>query len=174
MAGREAGKTQAGTRSILDEHAADARKTGDPERGGRILDAVMKSMSANAVSIRDPNATESGGEADTLAFSRSQAAATGLPQPQVVSIIDAIRARWTNAPEIVVVENMGDPLIPEDVRAGDVRQLSQAPPGSRRGSSRTGGSTSWHRPCARTGTLRVCCCMNRWATSACAGSTARD
>ena len=48
----------------------------------------------------------------------------GMPAAQVQSTVDALRRRWTRAPEIVVVRNMSDPAVPEDVRRENLRQLS--------------------------------------------------
>lgn len=66
-------------------------------------------------------------------FARSGAPTRGLPTSQVTSIIDAIRARWGNAPEIIVAANMGDPLIPQAVRDHDQVQKSQGATGEPEG-----------------------------------------
>lgn len=40
-------------------------------------------------------------------------------------IVDAIRGGWKNAPEIIVVRDMHDPVIPERVRSVNTQQMSQ-------------------------------------------------
>lgn len=67
------------------------------------------------------------------AFSRSAKPTRGLPTAQVTSIVDAIRARWGNAPEIIIASDMSDPLIPQKVRNQDQMQKSQGATGEPEG-----------------------------------------
>jgi ADP-Ribosyltransferase in polyvalent proteins len=60
-------------------------------------------------------------------------AATGLPTSQVQSITDGIKAKWANAPEIIVASNMDDKAIPQAVRDHNNAQLSQGAEGSPEG-----------------------------------------
>jgi hypothetical protein len=66
---------------------------------------------------------------DDVQFSRSDRAAPGGDLDERVAALqkffDGISAKWTNAPDIVVVQNMQDPRVPEKVRASNGAQLSQ-------------------------------------------------
>lgn len=59
--------------------------------------------------------------------------ATGLSRQSVQDITDAIKARWANAPEIVVADSMDDPAIPQAVRDEDAQQRSQGATGAPEG-----------------------------------------
>lgn len=52
---------------------------------------------------------------------------------RVQTIVDAIRAQWTNAPDIVVVDDMADSAIPERVRNENAQQMSQGAVGQPEG-----------------------------------------
>lgn len=74
-------------------------------------------------------------------FSRQTAEATsrggffvsGLQKSQISAVVQAITRAWKNAPEIVIVEDMNDPAIPEAVRLENQRQLSQGATGQPEG-----------------------------------------
>jgi len=53
--------------------------------------------------------------------------------PKVQGIVDAVTSRWKNAPEVVVVKDMGDPKVPKKVRDEDAAQRSQGATGSPEG-----------------------------------------
>ena len=53
----------------------------------------------------------------------------GMPHEAVQSIVDAIKGKWKNAPEIVVARNMADERIPQAVREQDASQRSQGASG---------------------------------------------
>ncbi|WP_139176960.1 hypothetical protein [Nitrosospira multiformis] len=57
---------------------------------------------------------------------------SGLPRSQIRAITGAIAARWKNAPEIVIVENMGDPAVPEAVHMENALQMSGGASGTPR------------------------------------------
>ena len=57
-------------------------------------------------------------------FSRAQAPAKGIPVQTAQQIVDTIKARWKNAPEVIVLADMNDPRVPEEVRKGDAEQRS--------------------------------------------------
>ncbi len=63
----------------------------------------------------------------------SRATSAGLPANTVQQIADAIKGRWANAPEIIVVQNMDDARIPASVRSEDARQRQGGAQGSPRG-----------------------------------------
>jgi len=56
------------------------------------------------------------------ALSRKERTGHGLQKNEVGSIVDAIRAKWNNAPDIAVVENMDDSEVPQFVRDYDKQQ----------------------------------------------------
>ena len=58
---------------------------------------------------------------------------SGLDTAEVTSIVDAIRARWGNAPEIIIAADMSDPLMPQKVRDQDQMQKSQGATGEPEG-----------------------------------------
>lgn len=65
--------------------------------------------------------------------SRSQGATDGLTQKSAQQIVDAIRGRWANAPEVVVVQDMQDPAVPQRVRDADLDQRSMGAAGEPEG-----------------------------------------
>lgn len=67
-----------------------------------------------------------------IRFSKGKNAG-GLPATQVKSITDSIKAKWSNAPEIIVASNMDDAQIPQAVRDDNQKQLSKGAQGSPEG-----------------------------------------
>lgn len=59
----------------------------------------------------------------------SRATGKGMPAESAQKLVDNLRANWKNAPDIVVVESMNDPAIPQPVRDENERQLSQGATG---------------------------------------------
>ncbi len=53
----------------------------------------------------------------------------GMPVEEIEATIEPITRAWANAPDVVVVENMDDPRIPDAVRADNRRQMSQGATG---------------------------------------------
>ena len=92
--------------------------------GVPLLETLFKSKPL--VSLTNPNAPKpaQGGTEGEAQFSRVQKASAGLPTQQVQSIADSIKARWRNAPEIVVATGMADAVIPQEVRDHDQAQRS--------------------------------------------------
>lgn len=100
-------------------HAASMKKA-DPETS-EILSRISEA-------IKTPPTTSK------PAFSRSTKPVTKSPsRKNVESVINAITAKWKNAPEVIIVEDMNDPAIPEAVRAENHRQLSQGATGEPEG-----------------------------------------
>lgn len=64
-------------------------------------------------------------------FSRGTGA--GMHEADVSRVADAVRARWANGPEVVVVADMNDTRIPEAVRREDARQRSGGAAGAPEG-----------------------------------------
>jgi GGDEF domain-containing protein len=57
-------------------------------------------------------------------FSRSDES-IGMPKADVNKVVTKLSAKWNNAPQIVVVDDMNDSAIPQPVRDENERQLSQ-------------------------------------------------
>jgi hypothetical protein len=57
----------------------------------------------------------------------------GMPKADVEKSVNALRANWKNAPQIIVVDDMNDTAIREAVRAENDRQLSQGATGQPEG-----------------------------------------
>jgi GGDEF domain-containing protein len=53
----------------------------------------------------------------------------GMPKADVSTAVDSIKSKWANAPEIIVVDDMTDPVIPKRLRDENERQLSQGSAG---------------------------------------------
>lgn len=91
----------------------------------------------NAESVRN-RILEAGNEAsrsnDAGAFAKSGSGVTaGIHATQAQSIVDTIRARWANAPDIVVATDMNDARIPKAVRDEDHKQRSNGAAGEPEG-----------------------------------------
>lgn len=66
-------------------------------------------------------------------FNRETNIAKGLPKQAIQNAVNALRANWKNAPEIIVVQDMSDPAIRKAVRDENQRQLSQGAEGQPEG-----------------------------------------
>jgi hypothetical protein len=58
---------------------------------------------------------------------------TGLGKKAVQYIVDAVKSRWSNAPEVVVAESMDDPVIPQEVRDHNKAAVAKGAKGSPQG-----------------------------------------
>lgn len=67
-----------------------------------------------------------------IRFKRSTGT-TSIGKQAVQAIIDAIKARWKNAPEVVVAADMNDPAVPQEVRDYNQKQLKAGAKGSPQG-----------------------------------------
>lgn len=61
-------------------------------------------------------------DAADVRFSRGSG--QGITKKAAADVVDAIRSRWANAPEVVVVATMRDPAVPRAVREADIQQRS--------------------------------------------------
>jgi hypothetical protein len=104
----------------------------EPKAAVKALDILMKKQALYALPSMADEAKALVGD-KPAAFSRATPKTNTISQPAVTQIIDAIRARWANAPEIVVVANMDDPAIPKAVRDADAAQRSQGATGEPEG-----------------------------------------
>ncbi len=63
-------------------------------------------------------------------YNRGIDGTAGLPASKVQATVDAIKARWSNAPRVVVADNMADPRIPQAARDENSKQQSQGATGN--------------------------------------------
>jgi GNAT superfamily N-acetyltransferase len=57
----------------------------------------------------------------------------GIGKQSVQDIVDAVKARWSNAPEVVVAESMDDAVIPQEVRDHNAAAVAKGAKGSPQG-----------------------------------------
>lgn len=70
---------------------------------------------------------------DEPKFLRSTSRSTGVPKADATAVVNAIAARWSNAPGVVVIESMQDPAVPQAVRLADQRQRQGGAKGDPKG-----------------------------------------
>ena len=56
-----------------------------------------------------------------------------IGQDKVSSIIDAIKARWGNAPEVVIAESINDPAVPTELQSADREAVARGATGAANG-----------------------------------------
>ncbi len=86
--------------------------------------SVTKPVTADQVDMFNPQGS---------LFARRASIGKSLPINQVQSVVDAIRSKWGNAPDVVVVTSMEDASIPKAVRDYDQKQRSLGASGSPEG-----------------------------------------
>ena len=100
------------------------------------LEQQVKQPSAAEFDVSDVEPGEAASidrsAADDVRFKRS-ANTKSIGKEAVQSIIDAIKARWKNAPEVVVAADMNDPVIPQEVRDHNQKQVKGGAKGSPQG-----------------------------------------
>lgn len=94
-----------------------------------LLDKVLEADALEADIVASSKAAEVTDPGEEPALSRSADAPAGMKAADVQKLTDKIRAKWKNAPDIVVVESMSDKAIPKPVRDENERQLSQGAAG---------------------------------------------
>lgn len=106
------------------------------------LGEVEKALAGSSDAARldgevKPSATEEGDAAEEVAFSRGSEFAASPRRVEAVKltqgVVDAMRAAWSNGPEVVVAYDMQDPVIPEAVRRADQQQRSGGAAGNPEG-----------------------------------------
>ena len=110
----------------------------NPSDAVKMLDLLMKKQALYAMpSMAEEAKALTGGQDEKPAASRARPvfsrAAQGQASGVVQSIVDAITARWANAPKVVVAFDMSDPAIPERVRQEDQKQRSGGATGTPEG-----------------------------------------
>lgn len=111
-------------------------------------------------------------DAADVRFSRGGEAA-GITKKAASEVVDAIRSRWDNAPEVVVVASMQDPAVPRAVREADIQQRSLGATGEPEGFWY--GGKAYVVASALNGPADVVRVLfhETWATTGCAASSAR-
>lgn len=119
---------------IKDEFGGDAllivngRQVKDIDRNNGQFDPKNPDIRYSAAS---PEATNQ--LSPEAKFVASLRAPTGLPTTAVQQAVDALSAKWANAPDVVVIKDLQDPKVPERVRAHDEKQRSQGASGDPEG-----------------------------------------
>ena len=114
---------------------ADTKRTEKSVRGSEAL-SKLKSLLGDLIDEVDAETEAKSAQqeldfGETAAMSRGEGA--GMPANEVKSIADAVVSKWDNAPEVVVVEDMSDPDVPEAIRKEDAAQRAGGAKGSPRG-----------------------------------------
>lgn len=86
-----------------------------------------------AASVERSATEQEVGEATDIRYQRSTTTGKSIGKQQTQSVVDAVKAQWANAPEVVVAESMNDPVIPEAVRAHNEDALAKGAKGSPKG-----------------------------------------
>jgi len=107
----------------------EAARTHRTDPDDRALRVGPRGRMADAAGPPAPVAEKAGPPAaqEESLFSRSAAEAGGTVA-KTQATVDAILSKWSNAPAVVVVRNMGDPAVPAAVRQHDEGQRAQGAP----------------------------------------------
>lgn len=106
----------------------------DAKRGGETMSGIMQKTGSNAVAVKgDEEDAAQASDNQGPAFSRGEGGAKGIGRSKVFSVVKAIRAKWANAPEVVIVDDMNDAAVSDTVRAENERQLSKGAKGQPEG-----------------------------------------
>lgn len=86
-----------------------------------------------AASIERSATDQEVGDATDIRYQRSAAGGKSIGKEQTQSVVDAVKAQWDNAPEVVVAESMDDPAIPQEVRDHNKEAVAKGAKGSPKG-----------------------------------------
>lgn len=116
--------------AALKELEEELRLEGLAKPPGADADDGPADTSTNRAQTGDAAANET-----DVVFSRGEAQQqpASTRRKAVEALVQQIAARWANAPEVVVIESMSDPRVPEAVRKEDNRQQSQGAAGEPEG-----------------------------------------
>ena len=111
----------------LDNQISDMRKEVDSPRMAEY--EISEVEPGEAASI-DRSATEQDvAEAANIRFQRGAAGRKSIGKQQTQSVVNSIKSRWKNAPDVVVANNMDDPIIPSVVRDQNNKAMAQGATG---------------------------------------------
>lgn len=116
----------------LDDQISNMRKEAEAPRMAEY--ELSEVEPGEAASVERAAGDQAVGEAvGDIRYQRSTTGGKSIGKQQTQSVVDAVKSQWTNAPEVVVAENMDDPAIPEAVRAHNKEAIARGAKGSPKG-----------------------------------------
>ena len=95
------------------------------------LDELEKELEAESKANEAAQAQADGEPAEgATAFSRRTASGNRLPTAQVEAVVRQLQSGWSNAPAVVVVQDLQDPRVPQVVRDENARQVTAGAEGA--------------------------------------------
>jgi hypothetical protein len=85
------------------------------DESGKPEISVSEVEPGEAASVERAATDQEIGDATDIRYKRATGK-VGIGKQAVQDTVDTVKARWANAPEVVVAENMDDPVIPQEVR----------------------------------------------------------
>lgn len=111
-----------------------ARSIGEPKRAEYEISEVEPGEAASIErTAGDAEVLELLPDLEGLRYQRTETTGKPIGKDQTQSIVDTVKSQWANAPEVVVAENMDDPVIPAEVRAHNKAAMQKGAKGSPRG-----------------------------------------
>ena len=86
-----------------------------------------------AASIERSATEQDVGDATDVRYQRSTAAGPSIGVDRTSEVVDATKSKWSNAPKVVVAENMDDPVIPKAVREHNAAAVKRGAKGKPKG-----------------------------------------
>jgi hypothetical protein len=122
--------TQTQIRQLDDSIAAAEREAKEPSTAQFDLSEVEPGEAATVErAAGDQVVVET---TDQIRYKRATGK-VGIGKQAVQDTVDTVKARWANAPEVVVAENMDDPAIPQEVRDHNKEAVAKGAKGSPQG-----------------------------------------
>ena len=86
-----------------------------------------------AASIERSATEQDVGDATDVRYQRSTTAGPSIGVDRTSEVVDATKSKWSNAPKVVVAENMDDPVIPKAVREHNAAAVKRGAKGKPKG-----------------------------------------
>lgn len=115
----------------LDEQVYKMRQEAEAPR--RAEYEISEVEPGEAASVERSATEQEVGEATDIRYQRSTTGGKSIGKQQTQSVVDAVKSKWANAPEVVVAESMDDAAIPEAVRAHNKDAVAKGAKGSPKG-----------------------------------------
>jgi len=138
--------SQNASNKLRDMLSADKQTpTFEVQMARRGQDDAIAALESDVAAVKEPAAVQAEvseiepGEAASIDRSlgdiryKRATGKTGLGKKAVQYIVDAVKSRWSNAPEVVVAESMDDPVIPQEVRDHNKAAVAKGAKGSPQG-----------------------------------------
>jgi len=122
--------TQTQIRQLDDSIAAAEREAKEPSTVQFDLSEVEPGEAATVERAAGDQAVVE--TTDQIRYKRATGK-VGIGKQAVQDTVDTVKARWANAPEVVVAENMDDPAIPQEVRDHNKEAVAKGAKGSPQG-----------------------------------------